>query len=217
MNIILDIHTHRTDATDALIAIDPHQFDPKPGLWYSVGFHPWQELDKLLEEDFELLERCARHQQVLAIGETGMDRMRGADLEVQAAVFIRHLQLAHDLGKPVVTHCVRAAQDILAVRRKARLDDVTLIIHGMRSNENVARTLLDEGCYLSYGRHFNPDALCITPLDRLLIETDEDPVTIIEVADLVAQALHLTIEQIIKEAAGNAQRLLMPSRLQEMI
>lgn len=208
MNTILDIHTHRADATDALIATNPLQFDPQPGLWYSVGFHPWLEIDKLSEKDFELLERCARHRQVLAIGETGMDRMRGADLDVQAAVFIRHMQLAHDLGKPVVTHCVRAAKDILAARRKVLLNEVTLIIHGMRSNEHVARTLLDDGCYLSYGRHFNPEALCTTPLDRLLIETDEAPVTIIEVAEQIALALHLTTEQIISQATANASRVL---------
>lgn len=208
MNSIIDIHTHRTDATDALIATDPRQFDPQPGQWYSVGFHPWLELNRLTEEDFTLLENCARHPQVVAIGETGMDRTRGADLETQAAVFLRHLQLAHELGKPAVTHCVRAAQDIIATRKKARLDDVTLIIHGMRSNEHVARTLLDAGCYLSFGSHFNPGALNTTPLDRLLIETDEAPVSIHEVADLVAQALHLTTKQIISQATANASHIL---------
>lgn len=208
MNSIIDIHTHRCDAANALIATDPRQFDPQPGQWYSVGFHPWLELDKLTEEDFAVLEKHAHHPQVLAIGETGIDRTRGADLETQAAVFLRHLQLAHGLGKPVVTHCVRAAQDILAARRKAHLDDVTLVIHGMRNNEHVARMLLDNGCYLSFGRHFNPNALNITPLDRLLIETDEAPVSILEVADLVAQALHLPAEQIISQASANASRIL---------
>lgn len=208
MTPIIDIHTHHLDADGALISVAPQDFNPQPGKWYSVGFHPWHEIDKLTDEDFELLEQCARHCQVLAIGETGMDRTRGAELDIQAAVFVRHLQLAHDLGKPVVTHCVRAAQDILAVRRKAQLDDVPLIIHGMRSNAHVARTLLDGGCYLSFGPRFNPEALSATPLDRLLIETDEAPVTILEVANLVAQASHLTTDQVISQASANACRIL---------
>ena len=94
---ILDIHTHRTDATAAVISVDPREFDPQPGRWYSVGFHPWYDVDKLTEDDFSLLERCARHAQVVAIGETGMDKLRGGDLDIQATAFIRHLQLAHDL------------------------------------------------------------------------------------------------------------------------
>lgn len=208
MTPIIDIHTHHLDANGALISVAPQDFDPQPGKWYSVGFHPWHAIEKLNDEDFELLERCARHRQVLAIGETGMDRTRGAELDIQAAVFVRHLQLAHDLGKPVVTHCVRAAQDILAARSRAHLDDVPLIIHGMRSNAHVARTLLDGGCYLSFGSRFNPEAVNATPPDRLLIETDEAPVTILEVANLVAQASHLTTDQVISQASANACRIL---------
>lgn len=208
MTPIIDIHTHHLDADGALISVAPQDFNPQPGKWYSVGFHPWHDIDKLTDEDFELLGQCARHRQVLAVGETGMDRTRGAELGIQATVFVRHLQLAHDLGKPVVAHCVRAAQDILAARRKAHLDDVPLIIHGMRSNAHVARTLLNGGCYLSFGPRFNPEALNATPPDRLLIETDEASVTILEVANLVAQALHLTTGQVISLASVNASRIL---------
>ena len=208
MTPIIDIHTHHLDANGALISVAPQDFDPQPGKWYSVGFHPWHAIDQLTDEDFELLEQCAQHRQVLAIGETGMDRIRGAELDIQAAVFVRHLQLAHDLGKPVVTQCVRAAQDILAARSRAHLDDVPLIIHGMRSNVHVARTLLDGGCYLSFGSRFNPETLNATPFDRLLIETDEAPVTILEVANLVAQASRLTTGQVISQASANACRIL---------
>lgn len=206
---ILDFHTHCTDAKGALISVDPRQFNPQPGLWYSVGFHPWDDVDTLTDDDFILLEQCARHPQVLAIGETGMDRLRGAGLDVQAAVFIRHLQLAAELDKPVIAHCVRAAQEIVAARRQVGLTTVSLVIHGLRANEHVARMLLDAGCYLSFGIRFNPDALRSTPLDRLLIETDDAPVTIQEVADAIAPVLQMSSEQVIKTAAGNAQRLLI--------
>ena len=206
---ILDFRTHHADAEGALISVNPRQFDPQPGLWYSVGFHPWDDVDTLTDDDFILLEQCARHPQVLAIGETGMDRLRGAGLEVQTAVFIRHLQLAAELGLPVVAHCVRAAQEIVAAKRQAGLTAVSLVIHGLRANEHVARMLLDVGCYLSFGIRFNPDALRSTPLDRLLIETDDAPVTIQEVADAIAPVLQMSSEQVIKTAAGNAQRLLI--------
>ena len=205
---IIDFHTHRLDATAALIAVDPRQFAPQPGRCYSVGFHPWQDMEALTDEDFALLERCARHPQVLAIGETGLDRTRGADLDTQAAAFARHLRLAHELGLPVVVHNVRATQDILDIRRREHLDDVPLAIHGMRGNRNVALTLLAAGCYLSFGLRFNPDALLATPVDRLLIETDDSTASIDEVAASVACALGSTTEQVTKAAAENARRLL---------
>ncbi len=205
---ILDFHTHRLDATAALIAVDPRRFDPQPGRWYSVGFHPWDDVDTLSDRDFELLRQCAGHSQVLAIGETGMDTRRGAALDIQASVFVRHLQLAQELGKPVVAHNVRATQYILDARRKARLDDVTLVIHGMRGNAHVACTLLDAGCYLSYGPRFNEEALQATPLDRLLLETDDSEVAIADVAALVAHALNLPIDEVIFHISSNAHSLL---------
>jgi len=206
--MLLDIHTHRPDATAALISVDPRQFDPQPGLWYSVGFHPWDTVEAITPAHIALLEQCARHPQVLAIGETGMDSLRGADLGIQEALFVRHLQVARDSDLPVVVHSVRTAQQILAARHRAQLADVPLIIHGMRGNQHVARTWLDAGCYLSYGARFNPAALLATPLDRLLIETDDAPVTIHHVAALVAQTLHRPIDTILHIATTNAQRLL---------
>ena len=196
------------DATGALIAVDPRRFDPQPGLWYSVGFHPWDNVESLTDSDFDLLRQCAGHPQVLAVGETGIDRLRGGSIALQQDVFIRHLRLAHELGKPVVVHNVKATQDILAARHRDGLDDVTLVIHGMRGNANVARSLLDAGCYLSYGPRFNPEALQITPMDRLLIETDDSDIPIASVASLVAQTLHLTVDEITSTATSNARLLL---------
>ena len=205
---IIDCHTHHADATAALIAVDPRQFDPQPGLWYSVGYHPWHDVDKLTEADFKLLELHAHHPQVLAIGETGLDSLRGADLETQSSVFVRHLQVAHATSKPVVVHCVRTAQRIIDERRKAGLTAVPLAIHGMRANERIARTLLDAGCYLSFGIRFNPATLLATPPDRMLIETDEAPATIREVASAIGDVLGMPYYQVIKTAAENTQRLL---------
>ena len=211
MNTIVDFHTHRPDATSALIAVDPRRFDPQPGKWYSVGFHPWDDVDMLTAADFDLLRQCAGHPQVLAIGETGMDRLRGDDLVEQEAAFIHHLQLAWELGKLVVVHNVRATREILDARHRAGLDDVTLVIHGMRGNAHVARTLLDAGCYLSYGPRFNAVALQATPPDRLLIETDDSDVPIPDVATQVAHTLTLTTPALMQLVTSNAHRLLSPS------
>lgn len=210
---ILDFHTHRHDATGALISVNPQGFNPHCGLYYSVGFHPWLPLETLGEDDFAMLEQCARHPQVLAIGETGMDSRRGSALEIQEAVFLRHLSLADTVHKPVVIHSVRTTQQILTARRRASLSHVPLVIHGMRGNEHVACTWLEEGCYLSYGAHFNPQAVEATPSDRLLIETDEAHETIQEVAARVANVLRVSADEVMALATANARRLLQTEHI----
>ena len=207
---IVDFHTHHQNADSAIISVNPWQFDPLPGLWYSVGFHPWHNVETLTDSDFAQLERCALHQQVLAIGETGMDSLRGGNLDIQAMVFERHLRIAAVVDKPVVVHSVRTAQNILSVRRQAGLTDVTLAIHSMRANAHVARTLIDAGCYLSYGIRFNPAALLATPLDRLLIETDDSDTSIDETATQVASVLHLPPNEVKSIAITNTSTLFAP-------
>ena len=211
MNRLLDFHTHRPDAEHAVISVDPRRFDPQPGRWYSVGSHPWDVDGMLDDESFDLLRQCSLHPQVLAIGETGLDALKGADMDIQEAVFARHLSLAATVRKPVVVHSVRTARQILDLRRKMHLDDVTLAIHGMRGNEHVAQMYLDAGCYLSFGIRFNPAALRITPLDRLLIETDDSAATIDEVATAVSSALGMSDNELKETAATNLGRLFVLS------
>jgi len=207
MTDILDIHTHHADADHAVIAIDPRQFSPQAGKCYAVGFHPWGDLSGLTADDWALLERCARHPQVLAVGETGMDRLRGDDLAVQADAFVRHLQIALAVGKPVIVHMVRTSQDILYHRRRARLTAVPLVIHGMRSAPQVARTLVVAGCYLSFGPNYNPLTVAATPRDRLLVETDDADIAIDNVLASVAQTLDITTEELKAIVADNARQL----------
>jgi len=212
MTPIIDIHTHHATARQAIIAVDPRQFNPQPGLFYSVGYHPWAELSSLTDADYALLAQCANHPQVLAVGETGIDRLRGCDMTAQRQAFVRHVRLAASLHKPLIVHSVRATQDVLALWRtvpEAVGGTAPMIIHGMRGKPTVAQTLLSAGCYLSYGLHFNAAALAATPLDHLFIETDDAPDDggIQAVAQQVAESLGITANHLLDIVAANAHCL----------
>lgn len=194
--MILDFHTHNQQATDALISVMPEEFDPQPGKFYSVGIHPWHS-QEVTPSVLNALETAAQHPQVLAIGETGLDALRGASLEAQMELFRKHIALAEQLGKPLIIHMVRTSQQVLkAWHESQRL--VPWIIHGMRGNPRVAQPLIDAGFYLSFGSRFNPATVAATPLDRLLIETDDDAdITIHDVAQAIAQVHGITIQELI--------------------
>lgn len=200
MTPLADIHTH-TPAPDALLSVEPHDFCPQPGQRYSVGIHPWNTLS-LPDNALDTLRRAAQHPQVAAIGETGLDRLRGAGLEHQADIFGAHIDLARQLGKPVIVHCVRA-YDLLLDVLKSHSPGVPVVIHGFRGKPQLAARLLGAGCCLSYGERFNPDALRATPLDRLLIETDTSPLPITAIAAAVAAALNISAEQLLGQVRDN--------------
>lgn len=212
--MILDIHTHCLEAADALIAVEPRAFTPLQGKHYAVGFHPWSEVSSLSDADYQLLERCANHPQVVAIGEIGLDALRGDRLEAQQQALCRQLRIASQLGLPVVAHSVRTANQLIACWRACASQGIKLAVHGMRSNERVAKMLIDEGFFLSFGTHFQESTVRYTPLDRLLIETDDTPppTTIHTVASHIGKCVGMDAEEVESLARANAARFLSPSK-----
>lgn len=210
MNRIIDIHTHNTaHPAQSLLSTMPATFKPKPGKYYSLGIHPWHTHALHIQHEWESLEELCHHSSVVAIGETGLDTLRGAPLNKQEELLARHIHLARAMGKPLIIHCVRASQQLIKLCRETGAHDVNMAVHGFRGNENVAQALINEGFYLSFGEHFNPRALLITPPHRILLETDESLMPIEQIAAQVAQAMAATTRQIIDLAASNAATFLI--------
>lgn len=178
---MFDIHTHRVHPLSgfSIVNIPLSQIDHLPPAdahtAYSVGIHPWATADESLCIDsvMQQIALTARSSSVLAIGETGMDRVRGGQMEVQESVFRRHVTLSEDVGKMLIIHCVKAIDDILRIHREMRPSQ-RWIVHGFRGKPHQAMQLLDRGIDLSFGLHYNEDSLlCAYRAGRWWIETDD--------------------------------------------
>lgn len=204
--MIKDIHTHRADAREAVISVNPWEFNPVEGLYYSVGIHPWQ-VGRATDADFDRLAECATSGNVLMIGECGIDKLRGGELSMQTGVLERHIALSEQVCKPLVLHCVRASNELCRLRRQLR-PSMPWIVHGFRGNAHVASQLLDAGFYLSYGERFNPEALAITPADRLLAETDESLLPIDEIHRRLAASRQIEVVEFVRHVEEVVKELL---------
>lgn len=206
-NKLLDIHTHHNDGTpgEAIVNMSPSDFFVEPGRWYSVGVHPWQLIDAMTDDMAKLYE-LAVHPQVLAIGETGFDRLKHFDYDVQMMSFQMHSFLSEENQKPLVIHAVRAT-DLLLLAMKELEPEQPWIIHGFRGNPIEAKQLLNAGFYLSYGERYNVFSLRNTPLDRLFLETDEADIDIHELYNKVAEDLHLEEEELLEEVQENIEEV----------
>lgn len=190
---LLDVHTHNAEAVGAIISVRPWQFNPKPGCVYSVGIHPWDTAAlndaevalKPAEAEAEL-SQLARHPSVVAIGECGIDHLRGGSIDAQIALTEIHIRISEQVGKPLILHCVRAVNEIIALYRRYQPRQKWLI-HGFRGSIGAAQALLAcPGINLSYGEKFCEEAVRATPVDRLYVETDDSPLPIEEIASRVA-------------------------------
>ena len=156
-----------------------------PELVAGVAIHPNEaprleaagELDAALAE----IERLAQaHDKVRAVGETGLDRFRtGEDgRAAQEESFRRHIDLAKRLDKTLVIHDRDAHDDVLRIIDSEGAPD-RWVMHCFSGDAAVARACLDRGAYLSFAgtvtfKNAAPlrNALVVTPIDRVLVETD---------------------------------------------
>jgi TatD DNase family protein len=147
-----------------------------------VALHP-NEAPRLPDLDAAMaeIERLAgAHERVRAVGETGLDHFRTGEegRAVQVESFRRHIDLAKRLDKTLVIHDRDAHDAVLDVIDQEGAPD-RWVMHCFSGDAAFARRCLDRGAHLSFAgtvtfKNAQPlrDALAITPLDRVLVETD---------------------------------------------
>jgi TatD DNase family protein len=203
--IYCDIHTHQPPANPddlAVVNADIRQLNMPEAGCYALGIHPRQADRTLLP----LLRTLAGRPQVAAVGEAGLDKLASTPWPLQEEIFVAQVQLACEIRKPLIIHCVRAWQELMAVRKTVR-DDIPWIIHGFRGNGTLAGQLLRAGCFLSFGIHYRPEAVRQAwEVRRLLAETDDRPVNIREVYASLAATLALPEEWLAREILASARK-----------
>ena len=201
-----DLHTHQPPANPdvtAIVSVDAGNPVLNDYPYCAVGIHPCYAG----MTGFAKLKAIASHPNVVAIGETGLDKFSSTPLRQQEALFTAHIELSGKLHKPLIIHCVKAWQELIRIR-KQYMSDIPWIIHGFRGNGNLARQLLQFGFYLSFGRYFNPDALhAAWSLHRLYVETDDSNIGIEDVYQRIASHLSITCETLSSEIHVNFQFL----------
>jgi TatD DNase family protein len=198
-------------------------------VFVAVGFHP-HEAAKMREGDLKVLAKLTQDSRVVAIGEIGLDFYRNlSPRPSQLEVFGRQLDLASNLGLPVVVHCRQAHKEvyeILSAWVKAASGKQG-VIHCFSSDMEMARRYIELGFYISLaGSVTYPSAGELVevarevPLDRLLLETDapflapqahrgrrNEPAYVALTAQKVADIRQVPVEVVAEAAAGNTIKL----------
>ncbi len=173
------------------------------------------------------LREQARHPRCLAIGETGLDDYRNyAPRPDQERAFAAHIDVARELGKPLVIH-TRAAEDDTIETLASQAQGLEVILHCF-SMPGRLDECLEHGWWISFaGNVTYPKAADLAeaaervPLDRLLVETDapyltpqaerkhrNQPAFVVHTARFVAERRGIAYEELEAAVEANAARLL---------
>lgn len=178
---VVDIHTHHIQSGrgEAIRSVGPGEIVNGDGKFYSVGIHPWYiSKDKTVSDDeWKSLLACISYTNVVALGETGLDKLCDTPFELQQMMFEKHIKLSEEVCLPLIIHVVKANSEVIQLHDKYQ-PRMPWVIHGFRGKKELAIEYLKHGFYLSLGEHYQDETMKIIPIDRLLMETDESNVNI---------------------------------------
>ncbi len=208
---MIDIHSHvklPINGKKIFNVLTINDFPKAESLFFSVGLHPWYVHPQLWNNDFNAYEEHLTDENVIAIGECGLDWLSSTKPDLQKVVFSKHLHWAEKYNKPLIIHCVKAYNEIMAMCKKANLKQAC-IIHGYNNNLKIAEQLIKAGFYISFGEALLENnsnaaqAIKITPVEKIFLETDDKDVKIEVIYKRAGELLNMNLEDLKQQIEAN--------------
>lgn len=223
----IDIHTHPFHQESDTITVQ--NIFPGDGFaafngrnFYSVGLHPWHLGSKQENnEALQMVEEALEFDHVIFVGEAGLDKINGGDFIEQLRVFEAQAVIAEEYQYPLIIHCVKAINEVVALRNKMN-PVMPWILHGYSGSIEQTKQLVDKGFLFSFGKNlFRENAKAIEsfkylPLNKIFLETDEVELGVESVYKQAAILKDIPLEKL-REAVWNnfnqIEKSLMPGRM----
>jgi TatD DNase family protein len=206
--------------TKALFLAQSH----KP-VFMTFGFHPTIAKD-LTDRDFEWLEELIKYNDVIAVGECGLDYHWDKEhKKEQENVFRKQIDLALKYDLPVVIHMRDATEDTYNILKE--YPELRGIMHCYSGSLEYVQKFIDLGFYISlagpvtFKNAVTPKEVAkIVPFDRLLIETDSPylaphphrgktntPIFLPLIAETIAELRGCSIAELVMQTTNNAFKI----------
>lgn len=207
-------------------------------LYAAVGIHP-NEASSWQGDSLDVLENLASNKKVVAIGEIGLDYYRNfSTREFQMYIFQQQLDLAGEVGLPVVIHNRDASEDVIKIlsdwcseliRKESPLVERPGVLHSFSSDLKVAKSAIDFNFYIGFTGPVTfrkaeqlRQIVFELPLEKLLIETDapfltphpyrgrrNEPAYVHYVAEKIAEVKKISLEEVASTTTQNAKKLFL--------
>jgi TatD DNase family protein len=205
------------------------------GIYWAAGLHPWwcenylrggSLNDRSLEHLSGLLEAAITDPRCVALGETGLDAIKGGTLELQKQSLDIHLHIANKFSRPIILHAHKTQANLLQ-QIKPYAHRVTGVVHAFSGSYEQAKQWVDAGFYLGVGGVITYEraqktrqAIQKIPLDALLLETDapsmplqgqqgkmNSPIHLPQIAECLANLKQIPLDKIAEQTTHNTKTL----------
>jgi TatD DNase family protein len=213
----IDIHTHTLHKSPEVLEIlnlrAGEDWTAIKASHVSFGVHPW---DSNRPERVELIDQTYNIENLVSIGECGLDKFQGADLETQTKLFNKHIKLSAELKKPLIIHCVGYFNELIALK-KSSPSAHPWVIHGFTGHPQLANQLVKAGFLLSFGEALTQaDSKAVGSVKSLagdcwFLETDDSNIPIQTLYKMAADIREVALSQLKGQLHTNFLSTFVPS------
>jgi len=201
-----DFHHHDFNKKNGIYNLKLNEIPPAN--YFSAGIHP-QDISDRFEEDFLWLKTIVKSENCVAIGECGLDGLVEIDENLQHEIFQKQIELANEIRKPIIIHCVKRFSQLIQFKKKSK---VPMIVHGFNKRKTIGDEMLKNDFCLSFGKSalYNvnlQDFLKEIPIDQLFLETDSADFEIKDLYYKIAELKSCRIEDFQKKIKENLKNL----------
>ncbi len=197
-----------------------------PAVYPALGLHPWCADEEL---DTDLLEKLLIETGSVAVGEIGLDsKIENPDRSTQIAVFRVQLDLASELGLPVILHCRGAFDDMLSILSERKYNGkIKGVMHAFTRGGQLAERFLELGYILAFGGALTRSrakrarsSAAAVPISSIILETDApsigmdgiepeqmEPAHVARIAESLALLRGIGLAEVSRETSRNAREL----------
>ncbi len=197
-----------------------------PAVYPALGLHPWCADEEL---DTDLLEKLLIETGSVAVGEIGLDsKIENPDRSTQIAIFRVQLDLASELGLPVILHCRGAFDDMLSILSERKYNGkIKGVIHAFTRGGQLAERFLELGYFLAFGGALTRSrakrarsSAAAVPISSIILETDApsigmdgiepeqmEPAHVARIAESLALLRGIGLAEVSRETSRNAREL----------
>ena len=217
-NLFLNFHAHQQLPAEGEMVIQSiflqedlitNQSDK---IFFTSGLHPWHA-DLMNQKEIESsLEKLVQNKSIIAVGETGIDKLKGPSVDKQIDVLKAHIDIADKYRMPLIIHSVKAHNEILKLKIDSK-SKAPWVIHHFNGSKQMALDFIEHGFYLSVCYHIDQknsrlsEYISKLPIDRIFLETDDFDVDIKYLYKVAAEKYGISIIELKKQIIKNLNKL----------
>jgi TatD DNase family protein len=204
--MLFNIHSHFPSKNTNVI-FNKSEDNTNDYNYFSSGIHPWNASEN--EKIISTILIDAVDKKCLAIGEIGLDKLKGPELAIQKKTLIDQIKISEEMELPIILHCVKAWNELEIIKKEIQPKQ-KWIYHGFNKS-NLLKSIIENDIMISIGSSILTnktlqEIITEIPNSSLFLETDDSKIDIFDIYKKVSEIKKISLQELEEIIEQNFKR-----------